>query len=158
LGDAGGQIQAQERYDQVRPWAVRVGEERTIRKAADRRTRVPHAGLLHAAATIAAVLMSGCTQAGIVRPGETQMEKPGESGLTQAADGKQRLTVTGVRVTQGNAVDCPQIKTADGSIVPVSYLSPSIAIGDKVEVTGYMAVTTKCRGKVLYAEETRKPG
>jgi hypothetical protein len=106
---------------------------------------------------MAAAMISGCSQAGVVRPGDAEMVKPAASGPALAADNQQRLTVTGVRVTQGNAVDCPQIRTADGGIVPVSYLAPSIAIGALVEVTGFMAVTTSCRGKVLYVEEVRKP-
>ncbi len=74
------------------------------------------------------------------------------------AAGEARLTIVGMRMTQGNAVDCPEVKTDDGRTVPVSYLAPSIAIGDRVEVTGFMTVTTKCRGKVLYAEEVRPLG
>ena len=74
------------------------------------------------------------------------------------AAGEARLTIVGMRMTQGNAVDCPEVKTDDGRTVPVSYLAPSIAIGDRVEVTGFMAVTTKCRGKVLVAEEVRLIG
>jgi hypothetical protein len=101
------------------------------------------------AAALAVLLaaVSGCTQA---IPG------PREAAPAPAAD-RQILTISGVRLTQGNAVDCPQVRTADGGIVPVSYLAPSIAIGDRVEVTGFMAVTTSCRGKVLYTEETRPP-
>ena len=78
-----------------------------------------------------------------------------KSAGAQSAAGEARLTIIGVRATEGNGVDCPQVKTDDGRSVPVSYLAPSIAIGDRVEVTGFMAVMTTCRGKVLYAEEVR---
>ena len=68
---------------------------------------------------------------------------------------EHRLTIVGVRATQGYAVGCPEVRRDDGRSVLISYLAPSTAIGDRVEVTGFMAVTTKCTGKVLYAEEVR---
>ena len=114
--------------------------------------------VLGAGLSIAAALMSSCSQAGIAPPRASELNTKiiVEPALT--SNSQQRLTVTGVRLTKGNAVDCPQIKTEDGTIVPVSYLAPSIAIGERVEVTGYMAVTTSCRGRVLYVEEARQPG
>jgi hypothetical protein len=75
---------------------------------------------------------------------------------TMQAANQEKITIQGIRTTIGNAVDCPQVRTDDGQSVPVSYLAPSVAIGDRVEVTGFMAVTTSCKGKVLYAEEVRE--
>ena len=66
-----------------------------------------------------------------------------------------RLTVQGVRETQGDAVECPKIRTDDGRVIAISYLPSSIAIGDRVEVTGVMANKPTCLGPVLRADETR---
>jgi len=92
-------------------------------------------------------------------------KKPGEPILigmnvqqAQGQEGQERLTITGVRLTQGDAVNCAQVRTDEGTVYSVSYLAPSIAIGDRVEVTGFMANITTCRGPVLYAEEVRHLG
>lgn len=77
----------------------------------------------------------------------------GERALTAQQDNPARITVTGARITQGNAVDCPQVRTDDGQVYSISYLAPSIAIGDRVSVTGYMAYSTTCLGPVLKAEK-----
>ena len=74
------------------------------------------------------------------------------------AQGEDRITVSGARISMGDGVDCPKIRADDGMETPISYLAPSIAIGDRVEVTGFMAVMTTCRGKVLFAEEVRALG
>lgn len=65
----------------------------------------------------------------------------------------KRLTVVGTRITQGNAVDCPHIRGEDGTVTAVSYLAPSIAIGTRIKVTGFLAHVTHCRGEVLNVEE-----
>ena len=67
-----------------------------------------------------------------------------------------KTTITGIRLTQGNAVDCPTIQDDAGGVHAVSYLSGAIAIGDRVSVTGFYAVTTKCVGTVLVAEQEVK--
>jgi hypothetical protein len=72
--------------------------------------------------------------------------------------GQKKLTITGVRITKGNAVDCPQIRTDDGEIFSVSYLASAIALGTRVEVSGFMANVTTCRGLVLYVEQVRQAG
>lgn len=74
----------------------------------------------------------------------------------QGQEDQERLTITGVRLTQGDAVNCAQVRTDEGAVYSVSYLAPSIAIGDRVEVTGFMANITTCLGPVLYAEEVRR--
>lgn len=74
------------------------------------------------------------------------------------AQGEDRITVSGARISMGDGVDCPKIRADDGTETAISYLAPSIAIGDRVEVTGFMAVSTKCRGRVLVAEEVRTQG
>lgn len=111
-----------------------------------------------AAMSVCASLAAGCTQAAIVPvPIAPLPAKAAEPAPAPVASGK-RLTFSGVRLTQGNAVDCPKIQTSGGMIVPVSYLAPSIPIGGRVEVSGFMAVTTSCQGLVLYVEEARTPG
>jgi hypothetical protein len=71
--------------------------------------------------------------------------------------GQQRpgeiISITGVRLTHGNAVDCPLIQDDDGKNHAVSYLSPNILIGDRVTIRGHHGVTTGCRGTVLIAEQ-----
>jgi hypothetical protein len=61
----------------------------------------------------------------------------------------ERATISGIRVTAGNAVDCPQIRDDAGRLHAVSYLSPRVAVGDRVTVSGTYAVTTRCLGLVL---------
>lgn len=73
----------------------------------------------------------------------------------QEAAADQPVTLTGIRVTEGNAVDCPQIETADGRRHGVSYLSPAVAIGARVTVSGHYGVTTTCLGRVLIVAEER---
>jgi hypothetical protein len=70
----------------------------------------------------------------------------------------ERATVTGVRITEGGAVDCPTIRDDAGAVHPVARLSPRTAVGDRVTVSGFYAVTTTCRGRVLVIEEERPPG
>jgi len=65
----------------------------------------------------------------------------------------ESITVTGVRITDGNAVDCPQIRATDGTIYPISHLPTHIKIGMTVTVRGFWAVTTKCRGRVISAQD-----
>jgi hypothetical protein len=67
------------------------------------------------------------------------------------------LTLAGVRATRGGTVDCPRIRDDAGLLHPVSYLSPEVAVGDRVTVSGRIAVTTACRGPVLVVE-TERPG
>lgn len=62
------------------------------------------------------------------------------------------LTVTGVRATAGDGVECPRIRDDTGRLHPVSWLPPQVAIGDRVTVRGSLAVTTSCRGVVLVVE------
>lgn len=63
------------------------------------------------------------------------------------------VTVTGIRVSRGDAVDCPRLRDDAGALHPVSYLPPRIALGDRVTVSGTLAVTTACRGVVLVVEK-----
>jgi hypothetical protein len=60
--------------------------------------------------------------------------------------------ISGVRLTKGNAVDCPTIRDDDGNVHTVSYLSPAIEIGARVSVTGVYGITTTCLGRVLVVE------
>ena len=62
------------------------------------------------------------------------------------------VTVTGVRVSRGDAVECPRLRDDAGVLHPVSYLPPRVALGDRVTVSGRLAVTTTCRGIVLVVE------
>jgi hypothetical protein len=64
-----------------------------------------------------------------------------------------RVTITGERLTQGDAVRCPQVRDDAGRVHDVSHLSPAVAIGDRVAVTGRYVVSTRCLGTVLIVEE-----
>ncbi len=63
------------------------------------------------------------------------------------------VTLTGVRATLGDAVDCPTIETPDGQRHPVSFLSSAIALGDRVTVRGVYGISTRCRGRVLIVRD-----
>ena len=63
------------------------------------------------------------------------------------------VSLTGFRVTAGNAVDCPELQTPDGKRHPVSFLSSAIAIGDRVTVRGTYGVSARCRGQVLIVRD-----
>ncbi len=68
------------------------------------------------------------------------------------------ITLTGTRMTRGNAVDCPQVRDAAGKLHVVSYLSPAVAVGARVTVSGFYGVTTSCLGTVLVVETESSPG
>lgn len=68
------------------------------------------------------------------------------------------VTVTGRRLTQGNAVDCPTIVDSAGTVHPVSHLPAAVAIGDTVTVSGIIAVTVKCNGPVLVVQKLTEGG
>ncbi len=95
---------------------------------------------------------AACESAPVPPPEGVMLEKKADKNVIDSS-GQAKMTVQGVRMTEGNAVDCPQIQTDDGRTLGVSYLAPSIAIGQRVEVTGFMANMTTCRGPVLYVEE-----
>lgn len=65
----------------------------------------------------------------------------------------QTVTLTGTRVSMGNAVDCPEIRTDDGKLHPVKGLTAEVALGDRITVTGEYGVATTCRGQVLIIAE-----
>ena len=82
----------------------------------------------------------------------------GQGADGQGADGGAILTqttttLTGTRLTRGDAVDCPTLRDAAGAVHAVSYLSPAVAIGARVTVRGFYAVTTHCRGRVLVVQD-----
>ncbi len=77
------------------------------------------------------------------------------SGTETIEPTRQTASITGVRLTQGNAVDCPQLRDDAGVIHVVSYLSPGAPIGARVFVSGFYGITTTCRGTVLVVEEER---
>lgn len=74
--------------------------------------------------------------------------------MTQSGQQDGQNTLTGIRVTMGNAVDCPQLRTDDGKIHAVKGLAADIALGERVSVTGRYGITPTCRGTVLVIEKT----
>lgn len=90
----------------------------------------------------------------IVRGAGMAFALAGPPAAAQAPDaGQATVTVTGVRVSRGDAVECPRLRDDAGALHPVSYLPPRIALGDRVTVSGTLAVTTACRGVVLVVEK-----
>lgn len=77
------------------------------------------------------------------------------SNQTNATTDTVRLT--GERITQGNAVDCPQIRDDSGKVHSVSYLSPAVEIGGRVTVSGVYGVSTRCVGTVLIVQTEAPP-
>jgi hypothetical protein len=78
---------------------------------------------------------------------------PIDTRLQDMADRQERVSISGVRLTTGSAVQCPQVRADDGMIYPVSSLPSDVAIGGRVRVSGFMAYVTTCTGPVLYAED-----
>jgi len=97
----------------------------------------------------AVMLMAACSvptiRADVIEQGEPVSE--------QTAN--EPITLTGARLTQGNAVDCPTLRDDAGEVHTVSYLSPAVAIGARVTVTGSYGITTTCLGTVLVVKEER---
>lgn len=75
-------------------------------------------------------------------------------GAAQEQQGYASLV--GVRASQGNAVNCPEIRADDGALHPVSGLGSDIAIGDRVAVTGTFGISTRCIGKVLIIKDIKR--
>lgn len=67
-----------------------------------------------------------------------------------------RATLTGVRQTKGNAVDCPTLMTDDGGLHAVKGLTSDIALGQRIRITGHYGVSTSCLGRVFIIEELTK--
>ena len=109
-------------------------------------------------ATISILLAASCTDQTALATGRATIISEVQ-GLAQettpVAGGRETATITGVRLTEGNAVDCPKIRDDAGVEHPVSYLSPAVAIGTRVSVSGFYAITTSCRGTVLVVEDER---
>lgn len=63
------------------------------------------------------------------------------------------ITLTGTRLTMGNAVDCPTLRDAAGVVHGLSYLSPAVVLGARVTVTGVYGISTRCRGTVLVVQQ-----
>lgn len=75
------------------------------------------------------------------------------SRIQQMAVRHEKLSITGVRLTWGDAVRCAKVQADDGETYSVSSLGSGVAIGDRVRISGFMAYVTSCTGPVLYAEE-----
>ncbi len=74
------------------------------------------------------------------------------TSVPDAAGVTATISITGVRLTQGNAVDCPQVRDDAGVVHVVSYLSPAVAIGARVSLSGFYGITTTCLGTVLVVQ------
>lgn len=112
---------------------------KTIGIAAERTLRCAGIALM--------VLVASCGTAqpfekGAPEAKESSMPTPGES-----------LTVVGVRLTQGDGVNCPEVSVDGGGSISVYGLAASVAIGDRVRISGTMAPVASCAGLVLVAKD-----
>lgn len=103
-------------------------------------------------------LLMACTDPRASVPGSSVTgEKPDiidpSSQTTASGDIVQ---LSGVRISEGNAVECPQIRDDGGKLHSVSYLSPAVAIGERVNVSGFYGVSTGCVGTVLIVQTETK--
>lgn len=81
----------------------------------------------------------------------------GDPILTETDPATQgSITISGVRLTKGNAVNCPEILADDGKVYPVKGLSPDIALGQRVTITGVWGVATSCNGRIIVIERQQK--
>ena len=101
-----------------------------------------------AAGLVGAVMLIAACSGPLVR---ADVFAQGEPVSEQTANGP--VVLTGVRLTQGNAVDCPTLRDDAGKVHVVSYLSPAVGIGARVMVTGSYGITTTCLGTVLVVKE-----
>jgi hypothetical protein len=65
-------------------------------------------------------------------------------------------TITGVRISTGDAVNCAEIRSDDGTVHPVSGLNGDIAIGARITATGFYGVSTRCVGRVLIITDIKR--
>ena len=82
-----------------------------------------------------------------------QRLQPVAISAAAAASGQERITVTGTRIRQGDGVQCPKLRGDAGATYSISYLEPSLRIGDRVTVTGVMAHMPTCLGPVIKVED-----
>lgn len=78
--------------------------------------------------------------------------------LATPATGGASVEESGVRVTVGDAVACPTLRTDDGRVVALSFLPAEVAVGARVTVRGRYGVTTRCRGRVLVVVDEEASG
>ncbi len=109
-------------------------------------------------AVATAALASGTMQAvarGDAAEKSDRTTRMTESGTLVGTPQKgERLTVRGKRLAvEGVGVECPRILGEDGRTYSVSYLAPSVAVGDRVEVTGTIGNMPTCLGDVLRVED-----
>lgn len=68
------------------------------------------------------------------------------------------VSVTGIRLTRGDAVQCPLIRDDAGQIHAVSSLPADLPPGARVTVRGHTAISTRCTGPVIAVETATAGG
>lgn len=104
---------------------------------------------------VIAALLCGCREEASALPAVSAGEKEQVMAQVQDETGVRvagSVTLTGTRASQGNAVDCPEIRTDDGQLHPVKGLAADIELGARITVTGHYGISTTCRGEVLIIE------
>ena len=110
-------------------------------------------------ARLALFICALCLVAGYRGEAQTRQNPLPPSEEKMAAPSSEKsapTTLIGVRITVGNAVDCPQLRTDDGHIHAVKGLAADIALGERVSVTGRYGITPTCLGPVLVIEQTTR--
>jgi hypothetical protein len=105
-----------------------------------------------------AVALSGCSgqaDADPPRPSPEPTKAEADPSLS-ASQPEGPATLTGVRISEGNAVTCAEIRSDDGTVHPVSGLTGEVAIGDRITVTGTFGVSTSCVGRVLIIQDVKR--
>lgn len=116
------------------------------------------ATLLFAFAGLSAgTLLLACTDPRVSTDSPPSVQEQARVDPSQPRATTDTVRLTGERITQGNAVDCPQIRDDSGKLHAVSYLSPAIEIGDRVTVSGVYGVSTRCVGTVLIVQTEAPP-
>jgi hypothetical protein len=109
---------------------------------------------LRSSAFLAALFCANCSTAGGAAASEPSAPPARPGPRVEPAEG-ERVAVTGVRLSQGTAVDCPTIRDDAGTVHVVSHLPPAIPVGGRVSAQGVRGVTTHCLGEVIIVEAVR---
>ena len=64
-------------------------------------------------------------------------------------------TVSGVLVSRGSGISCPEIEMADGTRQGIAFIDPSIGIGARLELTGTTAFKPNCLGEIIVPQSVR---
>ena len=76
--------------------------------------------------------------------------KEGSNPLEALAPGTV-VTIEGKRISRANGVLCSRVETDDGQLYPVDGLPSTIALGERLRISGEVVLPTTCMGPALLA-------